>query len=58
MPLCGNCFYELHTSGPCPLCGYDGTGKDKKHPQALRPGAILAGPPETIGAGFQVHLSR
>ena len=43
MPLCGNCFHELHTSGPCPLCGYDGTGKDKKHPQALRPGAILNG---------------
>ena len=43
MPLCGNCFHELNTSGPCPLCGYDGTGTEKRHPQALRPGTILNG---------------
>ena len=43
MNLCPNCFRELSAAGPCPACGYDGTGAEEKHPQALRPGSILNG---------------
>ena len=43
MPLCGNCFHEYNAAGPCPVCGYDGSGDAKRHPQALRPGTILNG---------------
>ena len=43
MALCPNCFREPAAPGPCPFCGYDGIEAVKKHPQALRPGAILNG---------------
>ena len=43
MALCPNCFREQNSTGPCPVCGYDGSGAERKHPQALRPGAILNG---------------
>lgn len=43
MALCPNCFREQNSAGPCPVCGYDGSGAERKHPQALRPGAILNG---------------
>ena len=43
MPLCYQCFHEKDAEGPCPFCGYDDSGARKKHPQALREGAILNG---------------
>ena len=43
MALCPNCFREQNSAGPCSVCGYDGSGAERKHPQALRPGAILNG---------------
>ena len=43
MGVCGNCFRELHTEGPCPYCGWDGADQAKKYPLALRPGSILNG---------------
>ena len=42
MSVCYNCFHNMETDEPCPLCGYD-AGNDKKHPLALKPGAILNG---------------
>ena len=43
MPYCYNCFCELQTPGPCPLCGYDPAFDEGKFPHALPHGSILAG---------------
>ena len=43
MPYCYNCFSELQTPGPCPLCGYDPAFDEGKFPHALPHGSILAG---------------
>ena len=43
MSLCGNCFREPRKAGPCPYCGWDGSGQAEKYPLALKVGAILNG---------------
>ncbi len=43
MPICGNCFREKNTNGPCPFCSYDGADQAAKYPRALPPGSILNG---------------
>ena len=43
MSLCGNCFREKNTAGPCPFCGFDGSAQEARYPLALRTGAILNG---------------
>ena len=40
---CWNCFQTKPDGGVCPFCGYDHGDAEKKHPLALKAGAILNG---------------